>query len=183
MYSALYIFATASIILCNTIRFRQENARFILVRAIQSPFLHRIRTFSAPSIPSHTSTMNHNEILALEHKTWDALCISGSTLIPLLSDDCIMVFPGGMKLSKESHPTLSSILASEEFVPWSSYTILESETRTLDGSAQSALICYKVSARRVSDRDSQSFDALCSSVWRKIGPEQWEMVFHQQTPL
>ncbi|PIG86178.1 efflux pump antibiotic resistance protein [Aspergillus arachidicola] len=114
--------------------------------------------------------MNHDEILALEHKTWDALCISGSTLLPLLSGDCVMVFPGGMKLSKESYPTLNSILTSEEFVPWSSYTILESEVRTLDKNAQSTLICYNVSARRVSDRDSQSFDALCSSGWRKIGP-------------
>ena len=127
--------------------------------------------------------MNPNEILALEHKTWDALCISGSTLLPLLSDDCVMVFPGGMKLSKESHPTLSSILTSGEFTPWSSYTILESEARVLDKSVQSALICYKVSARRVTDRDSQSFEAMCSSVWRRRGPEQWEMVFHQQTPL
>ncbi|KAL4896560.1 hypothetical protein BDV59DRAFT_170965 [Aspergillus ambiguus] len=127
--------------------------------------------------------MNSDDILALEHKAWDALCVSGSTLLPLLSDDCIMVFPGGMKLSQQSHPTLSSILTSEEFIPWSSYDILESEARTLNESAQSALICYKVSARRASDRDSQSFDALCSSVWQKIGPEGWKMVFHQQTPL
>ncbi|KAB8217663.1 major facilitator superfamily-domain-containing protein [Aspergillus novoparasiticus] len=57
--------------------------------------------------------MSPNEILALEHKTWDALCISGSTLLPLLSGDCVMVFPGGMKLSEESHPTLSSILTKK----------------------------------------------------------------------
>ncbi|GES66491.1 major facilitator superfamily MFS_1 [Aspergillus terreus] len=124
-----------------------------------------------------------SEILTLEHKSWDALCKSGSSLLPMLSNDCVMVFPAGLKLSARSTPSLSSVLTSEDFVPWSTYAVLDSEIRVLDASGQTALICYRVSAEREdANSGSQAFRASCSSVWRKKSG-RWEMVFHQQTPL
>lgn len=131
--------------------------------------------------------MNPAEIKSCEHKAWDALCKSGSSLIPLLAEDSIMLFPGGMMLSKHSTPSLESVLTSDMFVPWQKYTISEDEIRFLDAYATAALITYRVVAERPGEEKPTVFQALCSSTWRKITPPerdgQWEMVSHQQTPI
>lgn len=132
--------------------------------------------------------MDPAEIKACERKTWDALCKSGSSLIPLLAEDSIMLFPGGMTLSKHSTPSLESVLTSEMFVPWQKYTISEDEVRFLDSQATSALITYQVVAERPGEENPIVFQALCSSTWRKSNQPQrdsgqWEMVSHQQTPI
>lgn len=123
-------------------------------------------------------------ILANEHQAWQALTISGTSLLPLLSTDCIMVFPGGMKLSDTSTPTLQSVLTSDEFTPWSSYVISQEDVLGLG--VEAAVVVYRVEARR--DGERQVFKALCSSTWRKCqdqreGSTEWEMVLHQQTPM
>lgn len=132
--------------------------------------------------------MDLSEIKACEHKTWDALCKSGSALIPLLAEDSIMLFPGGMILSKQSKPSLESVLTSEMFVPWQKYTISEDEIRFLDSHATSTLITYRVVAERTGEENPTVFQALCSSTWRRINQSErdsgrWEMVSHQQTPI
>ena len=53
------------------------------------------------------------EIVALEHQTWDALKKSGRELITFLATDCRMIFPGGTIFSQDSDPTLLEVLSRE----------------------------------------------------------------------
>ncbi|RMJ20843.1 hypothetical protein PHISP_08286 [Aspergillus sp. HF37] len=48
-----------------------------------------------------TPTPDPTTLLTLEHQAWSALTHPGRALLPLLADDSVMVFPGGMKLSRE----------------------------------------------------------------------------------
>ncbi|RJE22966.1 hypothetical protein PHISCL_04693 [Aspergillus sclerotialis] len=133
--------------------------------------------------------MDPSEINLCEQEAWNALCISGSKLIPMLAEDCIMLFPGGMALSTQSTPSLKSTLTSDMFVPWQKYVLSDSEVRLLDSRGLSALITYQVAAERPgSENEPTTFKALCSSTWRRTNPieetpGQWEMVSHQQTPM
>lgn len=58
--------------------------------------LHPQPTMTPPTTPDPTT------LLTLEHQAWSVLTHSGRALLPLLADDSVMVFPGGMKLSAES---------------------------------------------------------------------------------
>lgn len=121
--------------------------------------------------PSLTAT-----ICTLEHRAWAALCDSGSALIPLLSANPAMIFPGDLILTARSSPTLHGMLQDESFEPWISYTLSHDEVIPLGDS--SALIYYRVEATR----GDTTFRAICSSAWvmEGEGPE-WKMASHQQT--
>lgn len=128
----------------------------------------------------------HDTILDLEDQTWKALMETGAALLPFLSQDCIMLFPLGLKVSARSTPNLGEVLKSEAFVPWRRYRLMEVEVKALG--SESALISYRVHATRqhiTSDDDERQdeFRALISSTWTK-DPEagRWLMCFHQQTP-
>ncbi|GAB1193362.1 hypothetical protein APSETT444_002576 [Aspergillus pseudonomiae] len=122
------------------------------------------------------------ELLACEQEAWKALCTSGPTLLPMLADDVIMLFPGGMLLTNESNPTLKSTLTSEMFTPWKKYIIEDSYVRLLDCHGASGVICYKVTAEKELEQKERSearetvvFNALCSSTWRKTEEGAWKM--------
>ncbi|KAF2716420.1 hypothetical protein K431DRAFT_235422 [Polychaeton citri CBS 116435] len=126
------------------------------------------------------------EILGLEEATWKALKHSGEALIPYLAEDCIMQFPMGMKLTRDSEPSVRDILHSPAFVPWKAFLLDEVDVTNVgrDG----AVISYRANATRPptgvpgDDGDEDvKFEALCSTVWRKDGGT-WLMIFHQQTP-
>ena len=54
------------------------------------------------------------EILRLEHATWVALKRSATDLLPFLSPDCSMIFPGAPDIfSASSSPSLNEILARD----------------------------------------------------------------------
>ena len=59
--------------------------------------------------------VNADEIIALEHQTWRALMVSGKDLVPYLSKDCCMSFPGvgGTIFDRNSKPPLIEILERE----------------------------------------------------------------------
>ncbi|KAJ6071001.1 hypothetical protein N7467_012320 [Penicillium canescens] len=129
--------------------------------------------------------MDISEIGTYEVSAWNALCQSGSALIPFLAKDCVMLFPGGMMLADE---TLRSALSGDTFQPWKTYTITEDRVLPLDSNGKCALIVYRVIAEReIGNGEEKVFHALCSSIWcrrmNKDGPEDWEMVSHQQTPV
>lgn len=90
-----------------------------------------------------------------------------------------MVFPGGMKLSAESEPSLASILTDDSFTPWSTYVFSDESVVPLGAGGDSAVVVYRVDA----ERPDQRFQALCSSCWRRCSEGEWRMVVHQQTPL
>lgn len=97
-----------------------------------------------------------------------------------------MLFPGGMMLSDES---LRSTLSGGMFQPWKTYTITDDRVLPLDNESSSALVVYRVTAEREIGNGEPKvvFCALCSSIWRRHKDEErlgnWEMVFHQQTPI
>ncbi|GAB1744473.1 hypothetical protein D0862_14517 [Hortaea werneckii] len=124
----------------------------------------------------------------LEEATWRALQKSGKALIPYITDDCIMQFPMGMKLTADSEPSTTDILYSPAFVPWKSFEL--SKVDVLPVGREGAVINYLARATRppsgpAQGRDEEEeedveFEALCSSVWRWEG-SKWKMCFHQQT--
>ena len=130
--------------------------------------------------------MLYDTILSLEDLTWKALMESGAALLPFLSQDCIMLFPMGMKISAKTAPNLEDVMKSEAFVPWRRYKMSDVHVTPLGPEA--ALISYRVMATRQhitheDDTTQDEFRALISSTWRK-DPEagKFLMVFHQQTP-
>jgi len=122
----------------------------------------------------------HPTILVLEEATWREA--SGAGMIPYITQDCIMQFPMGMKLTATSQPSLQDILHSPAFVPWKTFELHNVDVLPLG--ADGAVISYLANATRPpamegSERDVE-FEALCSSVWRREGG-RWRMCFHQQT--
>lgn len=118
----------------------------------------------------------HDRIVGLETETWEALKESGAALIPFLSADCIMIFPGAPDLvSATSSPPLHDILTKQEMKPWESYRM--KDVHVIPLGAEAAIISYKVRA----ERDDAEYRAMVSSVWRDVG-DGWRLVMHQQTP-
>ncbi|RMY40510.1 hypothetical protein D0865_12539 [Hortaea werneckii] len=113
----------------------------------------------------------------LEEATWRALQKSGKAMIPYITDDCIMQFPMGMKLTADSEPSTTDILYSPAFVPWKSFEL--SKVDVLPVGREGAVINYLARATRppsgpAQGRDEEEeedveFEALCSSVWRWEG--------------
>jgi hypothetical protein len=103
----------------------------------------------------------------LEDETWQVLQRSGAEMVPYLTKDCIMQFPLGMKLTRDTVPSVQDILHSPAFVPWKTYRLSKVDVTPVgrDG----AVISYLVEATRLAVEpgdDDVKFKALCSSVWR-----------------
>ncbi|KAF2012826.1 hypothetical protein BU24DRAFT_443142 [Aaosphaeria arxii CBS 175.79] len=113
----------------------------------------------------------------MSRRTWAALCSSGAELLPLLSSNPVMIFPGDNVFTAASSPTLEQMLTNASYKPWKNYTLSHDEVIPLGES--SALIYYRVEATR----DDATFRAICSSVWLREGDsaQDWKMVSHQQT--
>jgi hypothetical protein len=77
---------------------------------------------SKVSNPALTAT-----ICDLEHQAWKALCTSGSALLPLLSSNPVMIFPGDMIFTATSSPTLHDMMKDPSFQPWKSYKLSHDE--------------------------------------------------------
>merc|ERR1711939_1245858 len=82
----------------------------------------------------------------LEEATWRALQKSGKAMIPYITDDCIMQFPMGMKLTADSEPSTTDILYSPAFVPWKSFEL--SKVDVLPVGREGAVINYLARATR-----------------------------------
>lgn len=118
----------------------------------------------------------------LEEETWQALKRSGAAMVPYLTADCVMQFPLGMKLTRDTTPSVHDILHSPAFVPWKSYRLSKMDVTPVgkDG----AVISYLVRATREGadpEDDDVKFEALCCSVWRVEADGELKMCLHQQT--
>jgi hypothetical protein len=131
--------------------------------------------------PTLTNPSITAAICALEHRAWTALCKSGADLLPLLSPNPVMIFPGNLLLTAVSSPTVHDMLQGPDFTPWQSYTLSHDEVVPLG--KDSALIYYRVEATR----EGETFRAICSSAWVLDGGDKhgvtggWKMTSHQQT--
>ncbi|KAF2130522.1 hypothetical protein P153DRAFT_288600 [Dothidotthia symphoricarpi CBS 119687] len=126
------------------------------------------------TIPTLTNPALTAAVCSLEHQAWTALCSSGASLLPLLSANPVMIFPGNLILSAVSSPTVHEMLQGPEFKPWAEYKLSHDEVVVLG--ADSALIYYRVEATRA----DETFRAICSSAWILEGGG-WKMAHHQQT--
>ncbi len=124
--------------------------------------------------PTLTNPALTAAVCSLEHQAWAALCSSGRDLLPLLSSNPVMIFPGDYILTAVSSPSVHEMLQSPEFIPWRDYELSHDEVVPLG--KDSAMIYYRVQAQRA----DQSFKAICSSAWVLEGQE-WKMASHQQT--
>ncbi|KAF2830613.1 hypothetical protein CC86DRAFT_164586 [Ophiobolus disseminans] len=131
--------------------------------------------------PTLTNPAITAAICALEHRAWAALCKSGSDLLPLLSANPVMIFPGNFLLTAVSSPSVHEMLQGADFKPWQSYILSHDEVVPLG--KDSALIYYRVEATRA----NETFRAICSSAWILDGQDNksvtggWKMASHQQT--
>ncbi|KAJ9653408.1 hypothetical protein H2198_007406 [Neophaeococcomyces mojaviensis] len=123
------------------------------------------------------------EIRNLEEQTWKALSNDGKALLPFLSEDCIFLFPLGMKLSGNTDPNIKEVMSSDAFIPWKSYQMTDVAVTPIGN--EGAVISYRVKAKREKAVEhDHSFRALVSSTWRKDSVNgAWQLCVHQQTPF
>ena len=124
-------------------------------------------------------------IIVLEDATWKVMEDHAPDLQKFLTDDCIFLFAGGLKLSSETKPTLVESLNSKAYVPWTGHKMTDIDI-TLIGD-EGAIISYKVEATRpsVDDPDEDAvFTALVSSTWRTDEDSGRLLMCHShQTPF
>lgn len=130
--------------------------------------------------PTLTNPSLTAAVCSLEHQAWAALCSSGAELLPLLSNNPVMIFAGDLILTAVSSPTVHEMLQDKDFSPWHSYKLSHDEVIPLG--KDSALIYYRVEATR----GAETFRAICSSAWvleghADGGTAGWKMASHQQT--
>ena len=120
-------------------------------------------------------------ILDLEEATWRALQKAGDAMVPFITEDCIMQFPMGMKLTSTSDPSVKDVLNSSAFIPWKSFELMDVDVQAIGEGG--AIVSYFARATRPPAQEGEEeteFEALCSSVWRWDG-EKYALCFHQQT--
>lgn len=115
-------------------------------------------------------------LVKLEEKAWQALSSQGDTAkkfySSLLTDDAIMVFPGGMLVEGRE-----KILESIGTQPWKFFKIEDPHVISLSENA--GVIVYRVTAQR---EGSNTYVALISSTYA-FCEGKWKLVVHQQTPV
>lgn len=115
------------------------------------------------------------DLVKLEEQGWQALS-SGDEAKKfygsLLSDDAIMVFPGGLLIEGRE-----KILESMAAQPWKSFQIEQPHVISLSENA--GVILYRVTALR---EGSNTYVALVSSTYT-LREGKWKLVVHQQTPI
>ncbi|GIG68362.1 nuclear transport factor 2 family protein [Phytomonospora endophytica] len=114
------------------------------------------------------------ELIELERRGWAALSTDADTAASfyreLLTDDALMLFPGGLRLHGKP-----AILATLDTPPWDSHALTEvAVTRPGD---DVGVVSYVVGAVR----GGKPYAALVSSHYIRT-TEGWRLYFHQHTP-
>lgn len=122
-----------------------------------------------------SSEIHLDDLVALEHRGWEALCQSegGSFYGDLMTEDAVMALVNGMVLDR------SSVVASLNEAPaWSSYSI--DDPRLIEIGETSAALVYRASASRLND--ATPFVALMTSIYT-LRQGQIRMALYQQTTI
>jgi hypothetical protein len=115
-----------------------------------------------------------DDLLALEHRGWEALCTSrgGGFYGELMTQDAVMVLVDGRVLDR------AAIAASlDDAPPWSSYAL--EDARLVPTGTDSAALVYRATASRPG---AGPFMALMSSHYRLLEGRLW-MTLYQQTTI
>lgn len=116
------------------------------------------------------------DLVKLEEQGWQALSSQGDAAknfySSLLTDDAIMVFPGGILVEGRE-----KILESIGTQPWKSFQI--EQTHVISLSENVGVIVYRVTAQR---EGSNTYVALITSTYA-LREGKWRLVLHQQTSV
>ena len=116
------------------------------------------------------------ELVKIELEGWRALSsevkVAQDFYGRLLSEDAVMLLPGGMVLEGKDQ-----ILRSFEDQPWEAFEI--QEPRAVTAGERAVVLAYRVVANREGGDD---YRALISSVYHRR-KESWVLCFHQHTPI
>ena len=117
-----------------------------------------------------------DELLELETQGWRALAsgveVAREFYGGLLSDDAVMLLPGGMVLEGKE-----AILESLDAQPWSTFEIEEPRVIPLGDAA--AVLAYRVTAQR---QGSSVYRAFIGSAYHRKD-RTWFLGLHQHTPI
>ncbi|MGD9955119.1 MAG: nuclear transport factor 2 family protein [Candidatus Nanopelagicales bacterium] len=119
-------------------------------------------------------TLSLDDLLALEHDGWRALCQRGrgaELYGGLMAEDGAMVLAGGLVLDRAG--VVDSLVDSP---PWASYEI--TEPRIIELGDAGATVLYRAVARR---DEGEPFVALMASTYRLVDGRP-RLALHQQTP-
>lgn len=115
-------------------------------------------------------------LIELEEQSWQALSSAKDEAkrfySSLLTEDAVMLFPGGMRIEEKE-----KILESLGAQPWASFRL--EEPRVLPLSESSGVVVYRIVAQR---EGSSPYEALISSTY-SLREGNWKLVLHQQTPV
>ena len=107
-------------------------------------------------------------LLEIERELADG---DGSTYRRRLSEDALVVLPGRV-LDKSA---TASVMGKSP--AWDGHEFRNGRLRVLD--EDTAILTYRFEGRRGYER----YDAVLSSTYRRDHDGDWELAFHQQTPL
>jgi hypothetical protein len=107
-------------------------------------------------------------LLEIERELADG---DGSTYMRRLSDDVVVVVPGRV-LDKSG-----AVAAMDDTPDWDGHSFRNGRLRVLD--EDTAILTYRFEGRRGYER----YDALLSSTYVRESDGEWELAFHQQTPI
>lgn len=114
------------------------------------------------------------DLIKLEELGWQALSSAGDIAKEfydsLLTDNAVMIFPGGMIIEGKEN-----ILESIDVQPWKFFKIEESRIISISESVKA--VVYKVTARR--EGNSMYIATINSTYAYHEG--NWKLVVHQQT--
>jgi Domain of unknown function (DUF4440) len=107
-------------------------------------------------------------LLAIERELAEG---DGTTYRRRLSDDAVVVVPGRV-LDKPG-----TVAAMDDSPGWDELSFENGRMRVLDEDA--AIVTYRFSGRR----GYEEYEAVLSSTYVREHGGEWELAFHQQTPL
>jgi hypothetical protein len=119
---------------------------------------------------------NRDDLIELEKQAWQALATDGAAAAEfyaeVLAEDVLVLLPGGMVVDDRE-----AVIDSMRGAPWTSFDL--SDERVIDLTDDSAMVAYRVTARRPGQDD---YTALLSSTYVQEDGA-WRMAVHQQSPV
>jgi hypothetical protein len=124
---------------------------------------------------STSEASTSSELVELERSAWTALATSGEVAAQfyerVLSDDVLMLLPGGMVIDDRAE-----VIESMRGAPWDGFELADERVLQLDDDC--AIVAYRATARR---KDVEYTGLFNSTYVRRSG--EWHLALHQQTPL
>lgn len=114
---------------------------------------------------------------------WRGLCDDKpeKTLRKYLTKDGILTEPDRNVYSPKTDPSLDEFI-EEEFEPYTAYKI-HGEPDFVEIDLMSSALIYRVTTWKLKGGEMQSFEGMCSSVFRQTAAGEWKCVAHQMSPI